>query len=222
MELLTLSVSAATVMGLAFGAGPCNVTCLPYLGPVLLAEGSSWRTVVPFSAGRLAGYAGLGLAAGAAGRVVTGALTSGPAGWLLGSATVAVGLYLLRRSRGRQCAGPGRERSVRFHRNGGRRLPLGLGLFGMGAAMALNPCAPLGTVLPAAAATASPLAGLSLGAGFGIGAVFVPTLFFAIAMAHFGRQVRECLAHWGNRLEQGAGLLLVVLGTVTTLGLMQP
>ncbi len=38
MDSLTLGFSAAMIMGLAFGAGPCNITCLPYLGPVFLGQ----------------------------------------------------------------------------------------------------------------------------------------------------------------------------------------
>ena len=34
---LSLGFGAAFLMGLAFGAGPCNIACLPYLGPVFLS-----------------------------------------------------------------------------------------------------------------------------------------------------------------------------------------
>ena len=56
--------------------------------------------------------------------------------------------------------------------------------------MALNPCAPLTTIILAAATTASALAGMSLGLGFALGAVIVPALVFAAGVAHFGTQVR--------------------------------
>lgn len=44
MDISTLGFGAAFLMGLVFGAGPCTITCLPYLGPVFLAgEGEeSW------------------------------------------------------------------------------------------------------------------------------------------------------------------------------------
>ena len=60
-----MTFSLAMAMGLIFGLGPCNVACLPYLGPVFLARDGglrrSWRTIVPFSMGRLSGYTLLGL-----------------------------------------------------------------------------------------------------------------------------------------------------------------
>ena len=39
----TLSLTGALVLGVGFGAGPCTVTCLPYLGPVFFAQGSAVR-----------------------------------------------------------------------------------------------------------------------------------------------------------------------------------
>src|SRR5690606_32965833 len=94
MESIALTLPAALVMGLSFGAGPCNVTCLPY-GPVLLArEGGgrrSWRTMAPFSAGHLAGYGALGGIAGLLGHTLQAWLRSPAVQWLLGTATILVG-----------------------------------------------------------------------------------------------------------------------------------
>ena len=58
----TLTFGAALLLGLGFGAGPCNIACLPFLGPVFVASGGgvrrAWRVLLPFSLGRLTGYAG--------------------------------------------------------------------------------------------------------------------------------------------------------------------
>ena len=74
LDPVSLSFGAALLLGLSFGSGPCNIACLPYLGPVFLtnSEGvrGSWRTLLPFSLGRLTGYALLGTVAGAAGLFV--------------------------------------------------------------------------------------------------------------------------------------------------------
>ena len=86
MEILVLSFGAAMLLGLGFGAGPCNITCLPYLGPVLLADGGAWRVVLPFSLGRLSGYAMLGAVAGSLGEIIIAQLENGPVGLLLGGA----------------------------------------------------------------------------------------------------------------------------------------
>ena len=223
METLTLTFPAALMMGLVFGAGPCNITCLPYLGPVFLGRdgGRPWGVVVPFSLGRLAGYCMLGALAGGAGYAATAWLEGGAAGLVLGLATVLAGLLLLRRRRGNCRAGAGgAEQPLRPVRKRPRGLPLTL--FAMGAGMALNPCVPLGTVLLAAAATAQPASGASLGLGFGLGAVLIPSALFGLLVAHFGTQVRAHLSRWEGRLQAGAGGLLVALGTFTIFGWVQP
>lgn len=68
----------------------------------------------------------------------------------------------------------------------------------MGMGMALNPCAPLTTVILASATTASIYAGLSLGIGFGLGAVAIPTLIFTFGVAHFGTKIRTSLNRYGS------------------------
>lgn len=224
MEPLALSLPAVLVMGLAFGAGPCNVTCLPFLGPVLLTnEGGmrrSWRTVTPFFLGRLVGYTLLAAVAGAAGKVLSEALIGEPGRAALGGATMIVGVLVVWRSRRARtaCAKPSVSRGK--PRAGQRGLPLGL--FGMGVGMALNPCMPLGTVLVAAAATAEAASGAALGFAFGVGAVLIPLVLFGTLIAYLGAEIRSHLQHWKTALEGGAGALLILLGIVTAIGWVQP
>jgi len=233
LETVTLTVPAALFLGLVFGAGPCNLTCLPYLGPAFVAsEGTArhaWRSVVPFSAGRLTGYTGLGLVAGLLGSSLQALFQSPLVGWVLGGATIIVGVSLLLQRTVKSQAGV--KVSVNFQSISpvkteakscmpNRSLPRGL--FVMGAGMALNPCAPLGTVLIAASATGSAIAGMSLGLGFGVGAVVIPALVFGIGVAHFGRQLRTHMERWRPALEVTACLLLIVMGVVTALGWIRP
>ncbi|MBF0220191.1 MAG: sulfite exporter TauE/SafE family protein [Gammaproteobacteria bacterium] len=236
METLTLSLSAALLMGLAFGAGPCNITCLPFLGPVFLREGNrggtDWHTIVPFSLGRLTSYAMLGAIAGSFGYAATVWIESGRAAQILGIATMIIGLLMLRgkggakscqRDHDNQAATVKREMVVQSAIPKKRVTgPLfSLSLFGMGVGMALNPCVPLATVLTVAATMATPANGLLLGLSFGVGAVAIPTIIFGIAVAHFGAQIRYHLSHWGDRIEQIAGGMLILLGSVTALGFVQ-
>lgn len=227
MESLALGFSAALLMGLAFGAGPCNITCLPYLGPVFMAqdEHGAWRTVLPFSLGRLFSYSTLGAVAGAIGHVATSWLEEGVATLALGTTTIFVGLLLWQRaSKSVVCSANAisvHEQSVHLMPVRPRRV-LSLGLFGMGTAMALNPCVPLGTVLLAAGASASAQEGMWLGFGFGLGAVLIPSVLFAVLVAHFGAQIRAHLIQWRKGLERGAALMLMVLGTLTAVGWVQP
>ncbi len=236
METLSLSFSAALLMGLAFGAGPCNITCLPFLGPVFLGEGNkggaNWRIIVPFSLGRLTSYSALGAIAGSFGYAATVWIENGPAAQILGVATIIIGVMMLRRKAGAKSC----QRSHAYEASAvtsevviqpgtakaEKSRPLfSLSLFGMGAGMALNPCVPLATVLTVSAAMASPAGGLMLGLAFGVGAVAIPTLIFGIAVAHFGAQIRYHLSNWSGRLEQVAGGMLVLLGSVTVLGFVQ-
>lgn len=228
LEPVTLSFSAALLLGLSFGSGPCNIACMPYLGPAFVATENgirqAWRTVLPFTLGRMTGYALLASAAGWAGILVEDWIAAPWVHWLLGGATIAVALSLLWRHRNSSaCKGPAvQQQSVPapVSASAGSTLPGGLFFMGMG--MALNPCAPLSTVILAAATTASITAGLSLGIGFALGAVAVPTLIFTFGVAHFGTQLRDHMGRWRNALENGSVGLLVLMGTATAMGWIAP
>lgn len=101
LDPVTLSFGAALLLGLVFGSGPCNIACLPYLGLVLMtgSEGirGAWRTLLPFSLGRMSGYALLGSGAGALGLLVQDWIAGPWVRWLLGGATILVALSLFRR-----------------------------------------------------------------------------------------------------------------------------
>ena len=231
LDPVTLSFGAALMLGLSYGSGPCNIACLPYLGPVLMnsSEGirGAWRTLLPFSLGRLSGYVLLGSGAGALGLLVQDWIAQPWVHWLLGGATLLVALSLLwRQRRAAVCCRPAhREEPVNLAIVGNavaRKATLPGGLFLMGTGMALNPCAPLTTVVLAAATSANAAAGFSLGLGFGLGAVFIPGLIFALGVAHFGNQVRQHLWQWRRALENASVGLLLLLGTGTALGWITP
>ena len=95
-------------------------------------------------------------------------------------------------------------------------------LFVMGMGMALNPCAPLSTIILASATSASIFTGFSLGLGFGLGAALIPGLVFAFGVARLGSQIREHLNHWRAPLEGGSIGLLILMGVGTALGWITP
>ncbi|MGD8909256.1 MAG: sulfite exporter TauE/SafE family protein, partial [Chromatiales bacterium] len=211
LEPVVLSFGAALLLGLGYGAGPCNLACLPYLGPVFTAtEGGirgAWRTLLPFSLGRLTGYALLAGLAGGLGLLVQDWLAAPWVRWVLGAATVLVALSLLFRRRcsctstchGNQTLAANELASKPATNGTAPMLPGSLFLMGLG--MALNPCAPLTTVVLASATSASIVSGITLGIGFALGAVFVPTWVFAFGVAHFGEQIRRHLTQHRNALE---------------------
>lgn len=205
----------ALALGLAYGLGPCLISCLPYLGPVFLARDfdlrRSWRVVVPLSVGRLTGYGGFGLAAGLAGQVVKDAATAPALRLLVGAAALMMGAALLWR-RPACAAATGASAPLRRATLADEpRVLLPGGLFLMGIGMALTPCAPLGMVLFSAATGASALQGAALGLAFGLGAIVVPGIVYGVGAAYLGRRLREELKTWRVAMERiAAGLLMVV------------
>ncbi|MCW8890459.1 MAG: sulfite exporter TauE/SafE family protein, partial [Sedimenticola sp.] len=227
LEPVILSFGAVLLLGLGFGAGPCNIACLPYLGPVFVATGdgvrNAWRILLPFSAGRIVGYSLLGGLSGFLGLIVQDWIAAPWVRWVLGGATIVVALSLLwrRRLRGAGCSVK-QSTSVTVKMQPAKKKELTStlpgGLFVMGMGMALNPCAPLTTVILAAATAGSAYAGLMLGVGFGVGAVLVPTFIFAFGVAHFGEQVKLHLSRWGRSLENASVALLILMGFGTAMG----
>lgn len=230
LEPVSLSLGAALLLGLSFGAGPCNIACLPYLGPVFAATGegirASWRILLPFSAGRMAGYAMLGMVSGWLGLLVQEWIAAPWVRWVLGGATmvVAFSLLLRNRRRGSACSTSHRVQVSSIELTGPvKREPLlPGGLFFMGTGMALNPCAPLTTVILAAATTGKAESGLLLGLLFGFGAVLLPTFLFSFGMAHFGQQLKKHMNRWGSVLENASVALLMLMGAGTALGWISP
>lgn len=231
LEPVVLSFSAVLLLGLGFGSGPCNIACLPYLGPVFTATGdgirSAWRILLPFSTGRLTGYALLGAFSGFLGLIVQDWIAAPWVRWVLGGATIAVALSLIWRRHKRQLGcnlkhGGADPVEVSLPVSGRTEPVLPSGLFLMGAGMALNPCAPLTTVILASATTGSATAGMMLGTGFGIGAVLIPTLVFSLGVAHFGQQLKQHMSRWGNSLENASVGLLLIMGLGTAMGWIAP
>jgi len=220
IEQTVVTLPMAMALGLAFGLSACTITCLPYLGPVFLAnEGGvrqSWRTVLPFSLGRLCSYAAMGTAAGMTGQYLGEGIGLDWLRPVLGVAALMVGLaLLLRRPRHKHCTVPQTDAQPLRRMNEGVSAPRTLmpgGLFLLGISMALNPCAPLGTVLFSAAITASAVHGLTLGLGFGIGAITIPSLVYGIGVAYLGERLREALQNWRVGIERLSAALLIIVG----------
>ncbi len=206
-----LGLPAVFIIGLVFGIGPCTITCLPYLGPVFLSgDGGikdSWKIILPFSMGRMSSYTALGAISGYIGASVEKTLYTPVVGWVLGGATVAVGLLIFWRSFDKNSACGGHQ--SRLLRNN-PLLPSGL--FFMGVGMAATPCTPLTIVMLTSASTASVFSGFLLGFCFGVGAVLVPAIVFGFGMAYFGQRIRQIIHSWRTALERASACLLIILG----------
>ncbi len=219
IEETVVTLPMAIALGLAFGMSSCTLTCLPYLAPVFLASDGgirqSWRTLLPFSLGRLTVYAAFSTLAGIAGQLLDENEISRNVRWVMGIAAVVVGIaLLLRRGAGQTCQAKAAP-EVPLNQFGSTtppRLLLPGGLFLMGVGIALTPCVPLGSVLYSAASVGDALHGLALGLGFGLGAITIPSLFYGIGFAHLGSNLRERLQTWRPRIERLSALLLILVG----------
>lgn len=228
IEQTLVSFPMAAVLGLVFGMGACTLACLPYLGPVFLASDGgirrSWRILLPFSLGRLGGYAALATVAGALGQYLGGQIAeAAQVRGLIGVAAILIGLALWQRRTGAAtchagAAGRNDEQPLQRVESAHATLPgrghplLPGGLFLLGAGMTLTPCAPLGTVLFSAAVSASPWHGLLLGLGFGLGAIFIPSLVYGVGAAWIGARLREQLQHHRVTATRLSAALLVLTG----------
>lgn len=206
-DIMTLPFALA--LGLFFGMGPCLVGCLPYLGPVFLSlDGGarrSWEILLPVSLGRLSAYTGFGLAAGLAGHLAGNAIDPKAVGLVLGFGTLLVGLGLLlrRRDRAQSPCATGKKAVA-------QALPGGLFLLGF--AMALSPCAPLTAILLAAAATGSPEGGAWLGMAFGLGTLLVPSLVYGAGFSYLAQQLRDRLGRAKGYAELASAFLFMASG----------
>lgn len=221
LPALVVSAPAALALGMVFGMGPCLVSCLPYLGPVLLNNDGgvrrAWQLWLPLAGGRLLAYASLGAAAGWLGQTVARADLDPSVRLAVGWATVLMGVALwwqARRRHASACTRPPAATAVVqwVPRREPPRPLLPGGLFLMGVGLALNLCAPLGMVLVSAAATQDAWQGVTLSLGFGLGALLVPTLVYVVGLAYVGTQLRQHLGRWLPWIEHASAALLLLSG----------
>lgn len=219
-ELLSLSVGsslgAAFMIGLSFGSGPCNLSCLPYLGPVMMGPAARQplhAVVLPFMLGRLLGYMTLGGIAGLLGAPLKAGLAHPIIPVLVALLTAWLAVRLFRQSLPR-CSKPvpatgtpdliATDREQQPPRN---RLQLML----LGGSLAMNPCLPLMGLLAAAAQSGDPITGASLALAFGLGAILIPGLLVRYGVALLGQQLQQQLSQWQVPLARTGAALLMLL-----------
>lgn len=194
---------AALFWGFSFGASTCMFACIPTLGTALLAgEGAhaTWWLAARFNAGRWLGYTLLGGVSGGIGASLEKALQASEAALLFGTALFAAGLALWRK--------PLQAQSCRsivadwFRAN----------LFVAGLAMSLTPCAPLGALAAAAAASGSAWQGAWLGWMFGLGAILPAQLLLGYGLGSVSTQLRAQLLRHQPALHRLVALALMALG----------
>ncbi len=226
-DLFGAGVLGAFLIGLSFGSGPCNLTCLPYLGPVLLGPAASQpfrALIVPFMLGRLLGYMVLGGIAGWLGASVEQMLVHPvlPLGVAALTAWLAFRLFMQAGQSG--CQAPVSVSAVmvtprpQMIATDADNMPSernGLQLLLLGGSLALNPCVPLLGLLAAAAQSGDPVMGAGLAMAFGLGAIVIPVLLVRYGVALLGQELRRQLAHQQAVLTRIGALLLLFLAIST-------
>lgn len=229
-ELAPLGFLSALLLGLSYGATACSIACVPLVGPVLLGRGGgrreSWWMVAAFSLGRVSGYMGMASASALLGHWMAGLDIQWVMRVFVGGGTMVLGaLVILRAGRGGGCGAsrPAARGDVPLPmpatrpKTTRRGLHL-LGAYATGLGMAFSPCAPLATILLAAAAAGSLAGGMLLGAGFGLGAALLPALLLGFGASMLAHELRLRVGRWRGMLERGAGGFLLLLGAMVALG----
>lgn len=243
-ELLELGFMAAVfsafLIGLSFGSGPCNLSCLPYLGPVLLGPGAERpfaAVVLPFMTGRLLGYFTMGVSAALLGSVIKEYISHPVVPIFAAIISLWLALKMWRQAADKKCATahapvttPNSSASLSFSKApmsnpssaniiASDEQPLvernAWQLAMLGFSLALNPCIPLLGLLAAAAQSANPIWGGMIALSFGLGAIVIPSLLVRYGVALLGRELRTQLSQWQVGLTRTGALMLVLVAINT-------
>lgn len=194
---------AVWLLGVSLGLTACTVTCLPFMGTWVLGRGGSQlhalRDTALFISGRIIAYALLGAIAGGAGMWLSEAMRGGTGNAVIGLASIAAGVWLLRGDKPHSPCGA--------VRGAGSTPPLLMGF-----SLSLTPCAPLASLLAVCAAAGSVRLGMANGMVFGLGAALTPLLILLPLISLLGKSLRdnrEWITRW---IRWGAAAVLILLG----------
>lgn len=197
-----LGLAGVWLLGLSMGLTACTVSCLPFVGTWVFGRAGGARGAAVdaalFVAGRVFGYSLLGAAAGLLGRLLVRFLEGGAGHVWIGIGAVAAAVVLFdTAARERACA------SARM---------AGVPPFLIGASMTLIPCAPLASLVAAAALTGDGGQGLLYGLLFGLGAAVTPLFLVLPVLGAVGRSLRREQPSLGRWLRWAAAVTLLVVG----------
>ncbi len=191
------------LLGASLGLTACTATCLPFMGSWVLGRGGSQlqalRDTAWFVSGRILAYSLLGALAGGAGAWLAQALRGGTGHAVIGLASIAAGVWLLRPAKAHAPCSAARGA------NGTPPLLLGFSL-------SLTPCAPLASLLAVCAAAGSVGLGMANGVAFGLGAAVTPLLILLPLISLLGKNLRDNRAWIDRWIRWGAAAVLILLG----------
>ncbi len=189
------------LLGLAYGATVCSLTCLPCLGTYLMGCGNGFRDGVIAALyvmlGKVASNTKFGGLAGMLGQVLT--LTAGQQRIIPGIALIGTALMLPFMS-------PGGCKQQ--HAEAGKRTSLLL----LGMATSLAPCPPLAAILLLAAKDGSWFIGAGYGFLYGTGLMLSPLLIAGGGLALIAKKIRLEFAGFKPWLQGAAMLIMIIMG----------
>jgi len=190
------------LLGLAYGATVCSLTCLPCLGTFLMGCGNGFRDGIIgaffFMLGKVVSYTIFGALAGLLGHVLT--LTADQQKIIPGIALIGAAFLLPFMS-------PGGCRQSRRADTGKRTSLLFLGL-----ATSLVPCPPLAAVFLLAARQGTWLAGGGYGFLYGTGLMLSPLLIAGGGLALIARKIRVEIGGRRPYLQGAAMIIMIIMG----------
>jgi len=197
------SLFGVWLLGVSLGLTACTATCLPFMGTWMLGRGGSQmqalRDTALFVSGRILAYTLLGAIAAGAGTWLAQVMRGGTGNFVIGAASIAAGIWLLRSA--------GKHAPCSAARSAGGTPALVLGF-----SLSLTPCAPLASLLAVCAAAGSVGWGVANGVAFGLGAALTPLLILLPLISLLGKNLREDRAWITRWVRWGAAVVLIVLG----------
>lgn len=205
----TLAYTSLLLIGLSYGATACMLSCMPFLSPILLANSRSvshaMAVVLPFSIGRVVSYILMAMLASVSMLEVKNIINNPAISQvILGSATMAIAImmfYGTYKNAARHCSSSKAADS---------KISI-IGYFTMGLAISLNPCAPIMTLIAAAANSSSIENAAIMGLCFGVGAISATLLFYGFLISSVAREIIAQFGHHKITIERIAALLLAMV-----------
>lgn len=186
-------------LGLVYGTTVCSLSCLPYLGPLLIGESGGFKKGltggISFMAGKIICYGALGGIAARIGQEVV--FDNSTVQVIMAVVLMGVGLSLLF-SNTDSCRQPC-----------GRQVRRPLSFMALGVATGLTPCPPLAAILVLAVQSGHVINGVLCGVLFGAGLMLSPMILAGGLLALVGQRIRREVIEIGPYLRCFAALIII-------------
>ncbi|MCD6653331.1 MAG: sulfite exporter TauE/SafE family protein [Sulfurovum sp.] len=210
----TFSYFSLFMIGVSYGSTACMFTCMPFLSPLLVNHSGTIKQsigiVLPFSLGRIFSYTMISIIALSSAGLIKAILDDNAIfQFILGIFTMMMGFFMLYRVFGKN------KKSCASNSPIPNKTGIGkFGLFGIGAMVALNPCAPILTLIALAANSKTLINAIGMGVSFGIGAALIPFLFYGFFLSGVMRGLLMEFRSYAKAIEVAASLLLLAVGVL--------